>query len=346
MDGSQLVAVDTHTLGEPTRIVIDGFPTINGRTMMEKKVLLQQDYDHLRRALMDEPRGHRDMFGAILLPPTNPAADIGVVFMDSGGYLNMCGHGSMGVATVAVARGLVARQEPFTDLVLETPAGLISTRVKVENGRVKEVSVTNVPSFLYRQNLDIEVPDWGTIACDIAFGGNFFALVNSDSLNLPFGPDSLDTFIEAGAAIRRAVNQQVSVCHPLKKDIRSVDLVEFYQEFPEQNAMRNVVIFGDHQVDRSPCGTGTSAKLAALCAKNNWLLGETLINEGIIGTQFTGRVLGHTQVGDIPAIIPEITGRAFITGENRFFFDEEDPFEYGFSLPTRRQRRVTREHHL
>ncbi|RYL88500.1 proline racemase [Sporolactobacillus sp. THM7-4] len=325
-----LFAIDSHTLGEPTRIIVDGFPEVDGASMMEKKLNLQRDYDYLRRAVIDEPRGHKNMFGAIIMNPTRSEADLGVVFMDSGGYLNMCGHGSIGVATTAVARGLVPVTEPYTEVTLEAPAGLIHTRVKVEQGRVKETSIVNVPSFLYRKDMNIQIPETGEIQLDIAFGGNFFALVNVRSIGIPLHPKYLNRLMEAGAAIRKAVNEQVQIQHPLLPDIHSVDLVEFYENKP--GAMRNVVVFGDNQVDRSPCGTGTSAKIATLCARKELMPGEPFISESITGTQFIGKALKNTRVGDYPAVIPEITGRAYITGENRFLFDDEDPFEYGFTL--------------
>ncbi|MCO7127601.1 proline racemase family protein [Sporolactobacillus shoreicorticis] len=327
-----LLAIDSHTLGEPTRIIVEGFPEADGATMMEKKLNLQKNYDHLRRAVIDEPRGHRNMFGAIIMKPTHKDADLGVVFMDSGGYLNMCGHGSIGVATVAVARRLVPVTEPYTSVCLESPAGLIRTRVRVEHGKVKETTIVNVPSFLYRKAVDIHVPGWGTIQADIAFGGNFFALVDSRKMGLPLQMSGLNQLIQAGAAIRKAVNQQVHIFHPLLPDIRSVDLVEFYQTDLMAKAMKNIVVFGDNQVDRSPCGTGTSAKIASLYAQQKLIIDEPFISESITGTKFIGRALKVTTVGSYPAIIPEITGRAYLTGENKLIFDHEDPFEYGFNL--------------
>ncbi|WP_353948429.1 proline racemase family protein [Sporolactobacillus sp. Y61] len=327
-----LFAIDSHTMGEPTRIILEGFPKVDGETMMEKKNYLKKYYDHLRCAVINEPRGHKDMFGAVLLMPTRREADLGVVFLDGGGYLNMCGHGSMGVATVAVDRGLVPVTEPFTYVTLEAPAGLIHTKVKVENGRAKEVSIINVPAFLYRSDVDIHVPKLGKIQLDIAFGGNFFALVDAEKMGISLVRDDLNKLLEEGIAIRNAVNRQVKIRHPLLPDIHSVDLVEFYG--PAQSAdatMRNVVVFGEKQVDRSPCGTGTSAKIAQLFAKGKLKIGEYLVNESITGTRFKGCALKETTVKDYPAVIPEITGRAYVTGENRLLFDDQDPFEYGLT---------------
>ena len=328
-----LYVIDSHTMGEPTRIILDGFPEVSGNTMMEKKINLQNNFDYIRQAIVNEPRGHSDMFGAVIMKSTRQDADLGVIFMDGGGYLNMCGHGSIGAATVAVEQKLVPVEEPFTNVTLDAPAGLIHTRVRVVNGRAKEVSIVNVSAFLYLQDVEVNVPLLGSLKLDIAFGGNFFALVNSEDLQIDIIPQNLDRLVAAGIAIRDAVNKQIHVQHPTIADIHSVDLVEFYGPARTEGAMlRNVVIFGKKQVDRSPCGTGTSAKVAALYAKGKLKLGEDFIYESIMGTKFKGRVLKETTVGNYKAVIPEITGRAYVTGINTLVFDDEDPFQDGFAL--------------
>lgn len=330
---TSLYAIDSHTMGEPTRIILEGFPEVGGNTIMEKKINLQKNYDYIRRAVINEPRGHRDMFGAVILTPTQSEADLGVVFMDGGGYLNMCGHGSIGAATVAVDQKLVPVVEPYTEVTLEAPAGLIHTRVKVENGKAREVSIVNVPAFLYKKGAVVAVPQLGEVTLDIAFGGNFFALVDVRKLGSDLNPQNLDFLVDAGIAIRDAVNAQIPVQHPLLTDIRSVDLVEFYGPAQSEGAMmRNIVVFGERQVDRSPCGTGTSAKLASLYACGEIKLGEDFIYESIMGTRFRGRALRETTVGEFPAIVPEITGSAYVTGRNTLILDDDDPFEYGFEL--------------
>jgi len=329
----ELYAIDSHTIGEPTRIILSGFPEIPGDTMMEKKNRLQNEYDHIRKALMNEPRGHQHMFGAIVFPTARADADLGAVFMDGGGYLNMCGHGTIGLATVAVEEKLVAAVEPYTELNLETPAGVVHTRVHVENGKVRSVSFTNVPAFLYCRDVDVDVPGLGSIRMDIAYGGNFFALVDAVQLGLTLSPENAETVSSMGKRIRDAVRAQIEVRHPLLPDIRSVDLVEFFGPALKPEAtLKNAVFFGRDQLDRSPCGTGTSAKLAALYAKDELKLGEPFVCESILGTCFTGRVLDETMVGPFPAVIPEITGRAFITGRNRLVFEEDDPFQFGFAI--------------
>jgi Proline racemase len=322
--------VESHTMGEPTRIILGGFPAIEGSSMMEKKKFLVKNYDHYRKALMLEPRGHRDMFGALITEPVHPEADLGVIFMDSGGYLNMCGHGSIGTATVAVETGLVKVTEPFTEVVLDAPSGVIRTKVKVEQGKAVEVSFLNVPSFLYKQNLQIMIPGYGYITYDIAFGGSFFVLVNAEKLNLKLSMDHVEELTALGMLLMERVNQEVAIKHPYL-DIHTVDLCEFYgkSENPSAN-MKNVVIFGGCQADRSPCGTGTSAKLAALYAKGEIGLKEPFVYESITGSLFRGMVMQETTIGSQKAIIPQITGSAYITGFNNWVLDESDPLIYGF----------------
>lgn len=324
--------IDSHTMGEPTRIIYEGFPTLQGSTMMEKKRDVMIRWDFLRCALMLEPRGHRDMFGALLTEPIDPRADFGVIFMESGGYLNMCGHGSMGVCAMAVETGLVAVQEPYTDITLETPSGLVSGCVRVENGRAMEVSILNVPAFLYKEDVHLSLPSGREIVCDIAFGGSFFALVDADGLELPITPQGAEALSTLGMEILSTLNATVEIHHP-ELDITTVDLVEFYSHKASEGAhMRNCVVFGDAQVDRSPCGTGTSAKLATLCHKGKLGLHEKFVYESITGSRFTGEAVGKTKVGEYDAILPQITGCAYITGLNQWVLREDDPLKQGFLL--------------
>ncbi len=326
-------AVDSHTMGEPTRIVTGGIPSIPGKTMPERKAYLEKNLDHLRTGIMLEPRGHNDMFGSIITPPISEEADLGIIFMDGGGYLNMCGHGTIGAMTVALETGMVAMVEPVTNVVLEAPAGLVRGSVAVKNGKVQEVSFKNVPSFLYKEDAEIEIPEIGKVTLDIAFGGSFFAIVSAKKLGIEVKPENAQKLNILGMEIRDIVNDTVKVQHPELPHINTVDLVEIYDDPTNPEATyKNVVIFGQGQVDRSPCGTGTSAKLATLYAKGLFKEKETFIYESILGTLFKGRVVGKTKVGEFDAIIPEITGSAYITGFNHFVFDDSDPVKYGFIL--------------
>lgn len=328
-----LHAVDSHTMGETTRVIISGLPVIPGKTMPEKKEYLEKNLDYLRTAVMHEPRGHKDMFGSIITPPTSPEADLGIIFMDGGGYLNMCGHGSIGAATVAVETGMVEVTEPITNIVLEAPAGLVKAQVKVEDGKAKEVSVVNVPSFLYKKDVQVDVPDFGKVTFDISFGGSFFAMVKDSELKVEIEPKNVNIISERAMKLRDAINKEIPVQHPTQPHIKTVDLVEVYGKAKSEDAdYQNVVIFGSGQVDRSPCGTGTSAKMATLYAKGELDINEPFVYESIINTKFKGRILGETTVGEFKAIIPEITGSAFIIGFNHLVIDEEDPVKYGFVL--------------
>ncbi|MEY8353580.1 proline racemase family protein [Lachnospiraceae bacterium 54-53] len=322
--------IESHTMGEPTRIILEGFPEMEGISMMEKKQFLADHYDHYRKALMLEPRGHRDMFGALITDPVHDEADLGVIFMDSGGYLNMCGHGSIGTATVAVETGLVKRKEPYTEVVLDAPSGVIRTRVKVEKGKAVEVSLLNVPSFLYEQDLRISIPGYGSIHYDIAFGGSFFVLVDAQRLNLRLAMDNIEELTTLGMTLIERINQEVCIKHPYL-DIDRADLCEFYGRPENPSAhKKNVVIFGGSQADRSPCGTGTSAKLAAMYAKGEIGIKEPFVYESITGSLFCGMVMQETEIGGHKAIIPQITGSAYITGFNDWVLDENDPLVYGF----------------
>lgn len=324
--------VDSHTVGEFTRIVLSGFPELEGDTMMERKNFLVNHCDDYRTALMLEPRGHHDMFGAIVTEPISPEADLGVIFMDTGGYLNMCGHGTIGTATVAVETGLVPVTEPYTEVVLEAPAGIIRTKVKVENGKAVEVTLTNVPAFLYKDNLTVEV-DGVTIPYCISFGGSFFALVDASKLGYNIGPSAVPALQKLGMKMLEKINKEVQVQHPTL-DITTVDLVEFYGPTPNpENAdMRNVVIFGEAQADRSPCGTGTSAKLATLYAWDEIKVGEEFRYESFTGSVFRGVIKEETTIADYKAVIPQITGSAYITGLGTYVIDPTDPLKYGFSF--------------
>jgi proline racemase/trans-L-3-hydroxyproline dehydratase len=327
-----ITTVDTHTMGEPTRVVTAGIAHIPGKQMIDKKIWLSKHRDHIRQMLMLEPRGHQDMFGAILTEPVTDEAHAGVIFMDSGGYLDMCGHGSMGVVVVLLETGMLSSISPEPDitrtLALDTPAGLIHARAVMEKGRVTQVTIQNRESF-FCESMQIHLDTIGTIPVDIAYGGNYFALVNADHLNLPVDLTHIDPLKKLGLAIRTAVNRQFSFSHPVTGLPATVDLTEIYEN---TDPPRNIVVFGTGQVDRSPCGTGTSAKMAFLHQKGRLKPGEPYTYQSVFGTAFTGKIVKETRVGDRPAIIPEITGKAWITGFHQFVVDNTDPYGFGFTL--------------
>ncbi|MGO5052440.1 proline racemase family protein [Lachnospiraceae bacterium LCP25S3_G4] len=322
-------AIDTHTVGEFTRVIFSGFPKLEGNTMIERKHYLAKHYDKYRQALMFEPRGHHDMFGAYITEPVNPEADFGVFFMDTGEYLNMCGHGTIGSVTAIIESGLVEAKEPYTEVVLEAPAGLIRTKAEVKNGKVLNVTLTNVPAFLYKENCKTVI-DGKEVTYDISFGGSFFAICDITQVGMTVDAKSVSDLTDFGMKLIENANKENKLQHPTL-DITSVDLAELYcpTETPGCN-LRNVVIFGDRMADRSPCGTGTSAKLGLLHARGEIKVGEPFVYESFIGSQFKGVIQEETKVGDFNAVIPQITGSAYVTGEATYVIDPDDPLKYGF----------------
>lgn len=325
------VAVDTHTVGEFTRVVLSGFPEMPGNTMIEKKKYLEEHCDEYRKALMFEPRGHHDMFGSIVTNPINSEADYGVIYMDTGGYLNMCGHGTIGTVTAIIESGLVEAKEPYTEVVLDAPAGLIRTKAEVKGGKVVNVTLTNVPAFLYKENLKTVIGG-KEVTYDISFGGSFFALCDVTQIGLDIIPENIPALTEFGMKLIENANKENQIQHP-EVDITSVDLAELYCPTSTPGCdMRNVVIFGDYMADRSPCGTGTSAKLATLYRRGKIGIGEPFVYESFIGTTFKGVIKEEAKAGEIPAVIPQITGSAYLTGVSTYIIDNDDPLKYGFQV--------------
>ncbi|WP_031487951.1 proline racemase family protein [Streptomyces bicolor] len=326
-------AVDSHTEGMPTRVVTGGVGVIPGTTMAERRLHFIEHMDHLRTLLMCEPRGHGAMSGAILQPPTRPDADYGVLFIEVSGCLPMCGHGTIGVATVLVETGMVQAVEPVTTVRLDTPAGLVSVDVQVEDGAAKAVTLTNVPAFCVGLDRKVQVPGYGTVTYDLAFGGNFYAFVELAALGLPFDRSRKADLLAAGLAIMKAVNASPGrPVHPDRPEFGGVQHV--YLAAPGSNARhsRHAMAIHPGWFDRSPCGTGTSARMAQLYARGELPLGRDFVNESFIGTRFTGRVISKTELGGMRAVVPTVTGRAWVTGTAQYFLDPDDPFPGGFLL--------------
>lgn len=324
-------AVDSHTAGEPTRIVTGGVPPVRGATMADKRAALQRDHDHLRRALVLEPRGHDAIVLAYLLPPCDPAADLGVVFANDAGYLGMCGHGAIGVATVAVALGMVPAVEPVTEVRLDTPAGTVRCRVAVTAGRPTSVTITNVPSFLFRQRALVDVHGFGKVAADIAYGGNWFAFVEAEQLGLAVGKVHLPVLMQAATAVREAlVRDGVRGVHPDRGESELVDHVKLFVPLDgDEPGARALTLCPGAAYDRSPCGTGTSAKLAVLHAKGELEVGQWFRSESVLGTSFRARIASTTAVGRLTAVVPEVEGSAYVTALTQFVIDPNDPCRHG-----------------
>ncbi|MGW9629184.1 proline racemase family protein [Agromyces sp. NPDC055520] len=323
-------AVDSHTEGMPTRVVTGGVGRIPGATMNDRRLYAMEHLDGLRGLLMNEPRGHASMSGALLQPPARDDADWGVVFIEASGFLPMCGHGTIGVATVLVETGMVEVVEPVTEIRLDVPAGLVIARVAVEGGRAKRVTIENVPSFVERLDASIEVPGYGDVPYSVAFGGNFYALVELDAVGLPFDRARQDDIVAAGLAIMEAINSSAPPRHPELDGANHVHHVEFIAAGSDAVRSRHAMAIHPGWFDRSPCGTGTSARMAELYARGELALETDFVNESFIGTEFTGRLLRETTVGGVPAVVPTITGRAWVTGLGQYFLDDDDPFPEGF----------------
>lgn len=323
-------AVDSHTEGMPTRVVTGGVGVIPGSTMNQKRLYFMEHLDDIRLLLMNEPRGHSAMSGAILQAPTRPDADWGVVYIEVSGCLPMCGHGTIGVATVLVETGMVEVTEPVTTIRLDTPAGLVIARVDVTDGHAESVTIENVPSYTVRLDATVEVPEYGAVAYSLAFGGNFYAMVELDAVGLEFDRAKKDDIMAAGLAIMSAINATDPPSHPEIEGVDYCHHVEFIAPGSTAQHSRHAMAIYPGWYDRSPCGTGTSARMAELYSRGELGLNENFLNESFIGSCFTGTLLSETTVAGIPAVIPTITGRAWITGIGQYLLDPSDPFPTGF----------------
>jgi proline racemase len=325
-------AVDSHTEGMPTRVITSGLGTLPGDSMQERRLHFAQQLDDLRLMLMREPRGHGAMSGAFLQPPTRDDADWGVLFIEVSGLLPMCGHGTIGVATVLVECGLVTVTEPETVIRLDTPAGVVQARVAVADGRAERVTLRNVPAFVDELDASVTVEGLGRVNYDMAFGGNFYALIDAEPLGLEPLPERADELIAAGLRVIDAIGERRQPVHPLDPAIRGCKHVVFHAPGRDGADARNATAIHPGWLDRSPCGTGTSARMAQLYVRGQLPLDTEFTNESVIGSRFTGRLVQETMLGDTPAVVPEITGRAWITGMGQYLLDPLDPFPTGFAL--------------
>lgn len=324
--------IDGHTCGNPVRLVAGGGPQLAGETMMEKRAHFLAEFDWVRTGLMFEPRGHDVMSGSILYPPTRADCDIAILFIETSGCLPMCGHGTIGTVTMAIEHGLVQPRTPGI-LRLDTPAGLVTAEYRQVDGHVEEVRITNVPSFLYAQGLEVECPDLGLLRVDVAYGGNFYAIVDAQERFTDIADHSAADLVAWSPVVRRRLNQAYSFVHPENPDFNRLSHVLWTGRPVDKTATaRNAVFYGDKAIDRSPCGTGTSARMAQWEAQGKLKTGDAFVHESIIGSLFSGRIEDKAMVGDRPAIIPSIGGWARMTGLNTIFIDDRDPFAHGFSV--------------
>jgi proline racemase len=318
-------AVDYHTEGEPFRIVSGGVPRLIGRTMLEKRGYAQEHLDHIRELLVFEPRGHADMYGGFVTEPEDDGADLGVVFFHNVGYSTACGHGTIALVTWAIETGIVQAHGASTDVTVDVPSGRLATVAIMEEGRVRSVRFRNVPSFVLLDGVRIQVDDRGAEAA-VAFGGAFYAIVSADRFELPVEPAFVPRFIELGRSIKLAIEAEHAIRHPIQPQLEGIYGVIFTQ------ANRNITVFADGEIDRSPCGSGTSARLALLHRRGELQRGATFMHESVIGTRFAARVVGEDRVGDFPAVITEVEGSAHLTGYHQFVLTADDPLGTGFLI--------------
>ena len=336
MPTTRIRTIDAHAAGEPLRLIVEGFPRPVGQTMIEKRRWVKRHQDHIRRALMLEPRGHTDMYGAVLTEPVSRGADAGVLFMHNEGYSTMCGHGVIAVTTIALERGLMLPRGEPARLVLDTPAGPVRVTAEIEavneGIRVRRVAFENVPSFVLLGGVPV-VAGGRQVRADVAFGGAFYAIVDAESVGLPLEPSRLADLRRTGMEIKRAIESTHDVVHPLDGGLAGLYGTIFTGPPRAEAAdLRNVTVFADAELDRSPCGTGTSAVMAVLAAMELLPDEQPFVHESLIGTTFSGRILGRTLVGDYQAIVPEISGSAWITGDHTFVLNDDDPLRDGFRV--------------
>jgi proline racemase len=329
----QVSTIDVHAAGEPLRIVTYGAPVLRGTTVAARRSEMREKHDWFRRFLLWEPRGHADMYGALLSPPVTPGADYAVLFMTNEGYSTMCGHGIIALTTALIETGQFSVTAEQARIRFDTPAGLVEARAIVRDGDVELVTFTNVPSYRAIEDLEVTLDDGSVLKVDIVWGGAFYALAPASELGVRVAPGNVDALIRAGMDVKRAVQRARSIEHPTDPSLNGL-YGTIITDAPSTETFngRNIVIFADGEVDRSPCGTGTSARIAALYADGELGLGEEYWHESVIGSEFIGRVTEETKVDDMPAVVTEISGRAYITGFNQFVVDPRDPFREGFLL--------------
>ena len=322
--------IETHAAGEPLRIIVAGVPPLPGATVLERRRHMAEHYDDVRRTLLFEPRGHADMYGAVLTPPVSQGADFGVLFLTNEGYSTMCGHGVIALTTALLETGMLPRREPRREVVYDSPAGLIRATATVEGDRVVSVAFRNVPSFRYAAGIEIAIGG-KPVRADVAFGGAFYALVDAAAFDVEVLPAHAPLLTRLGMEVKRAVERELDVVHPEEPELHGIygTIISEPPRAPGADG-RNITIYAEGAVDRSPCGTGTSAKLACLYADGRIGRDEAYVHESVIGTTFTGRVLGETSVGPFPAVETEIAGRGFLTGFHQFVVDPDDPTAGGF----------------
>ena len=332
-DWLEIQTLDAHTGGEPLRIIISGFPHLKGETLLEKIANVKNDFDHIRKALILEPRGHADMYGALIVDPDTPEADFGVIFIHNEGYSTGCGHAVIALTKAFVESGLIKKTEPVTEVKMDVPSGFIRSFAEVKNGEITSIGFHNVPSFVQQIGSIVNVPGLGNICYDLAFGGAYYAFVNVAQFNLDCTQEYHDELIEKGMLIKNTISNSIKLDHPTEPEMNFLYGTIFTgppKDF--NNHSRNVCIFAEGEVDRSPTGTGVSARVAIHYARGEIGIGESITIESIIGSTFSVKINEIKTIGKYEAVIPEVRGSAFLIGKNSFWINPIDPLKDGFIL--------------
>lgn len=325
--------IETHTLGQPTRNVVSGFRHVPGKTMQEKFEYMRDKEDWFRKVLMFEPRGSEIMSGTLITEPCTPGTDVGVLYFEASCWMPMCGHDTMGVSVALIEAGLVEVTEPVTVIKLDTPAGVVTVEAKVNDGVVEEVCFVNAPALVLNRNVDVDTKEFGKLNMDISWGGNVYAILPAKKVGLEIKPENCGRFTEIARSIAKDINEQVVVRHPKLPFVDQVTHVEFSGPAQSPDAdIQNVVVALPKVIDRSPCGTGTSAKAALLYAEGKLKAGDSFVHESVIGSKFKCEIVEETEVGGVKAIVPKITGNACVIGFATWVLDPKDPFQEGFLL--------------
>ena len=329
----RIITIDSHIAGEPARLIVGGVGPVPGDTMAAKREFFMAHYDHIRLLLTREPRGHRDMFAACVTEPVSPGAHFGLIYMDARRYPYLCGHATMGAVMTLIDAGKINANDDDLQLIVDTPSGPMQATAYMHNGRVESVAIRMVPSFVYRDKETLTVPDYGQLTVAIVCVGGFFVMVSADQIGLDFQPSNWSCFRDLGMNLIQAANEQLTVRHPTRPEVNTVDVTEFYDPTMDaENKGKNLVILGEGHMDRSPCGTGTAAKMTLLHHRGRLGFDQTFTNTSPLGTIFEGRLVEEIQLGDTMAVIAEVRGSAQITGIHEFIIDAKDPFQKGFLL--------------
>ena len=328
---SRILTLDSHTAGEPTRLIVGGIERLPGTTMEAKRRYFAENLDRVRLLITREPRGHRGMLAALVTEPVSEGAQFGLIYMDPRRYPYLCGHGTIGAVTALIEAGALEAKGTETVIIVDTPSGPMKTRAGVKDGRVESVAIQTVPSFVYGRDEALEVPGIGTLTVDTVCVGGFFVMVSTDQIGLDLTPVNSDKLIRLGMRIIELANEQLVVHHPTRPEVTTVDVVEFYAPHDQHRGISSV-IYGESHMDRSPCGTGTAAKMTLLHDRGELNIDEPYVNSGALGTTFSARLVEETRVGDTRAVVAEIQGSAHITGMNEFVLDPRDPFPEGFLI--------------